>query len=101
MMLRGARASSAQGTIDYDAAIAGNNRSRCCERREQSTPMLRRGITEIRVRLTDSSVLQPTCGSFRRKVVVRKYQVHCRDAGGQAPDVSEDTLSHVRGCLFV
>ena len=75
MMLRGARASSAQGTIDYDAAIAGNNRSRCCERREQSTPMLRRGITEIRVRLTDSSVLQPTCGSFRRKVVVRKYQV--------------------------
>ena len=27
------------------------------------------------MRLTDSSVLQPTCGSFRRKVVVRKYQV--------------------------
>ena len=37
--------------------------------------MLRRGTTEIRVRLTDSSVLQPTRGSFRRKVVVRKYQV--------------------------
>ena len=32
--------------------------------------------------------------------MVRKYQVHCRDAGGQAPDVSEDTLSHVRACLF-